>query len=87
MLEVNQITDILQEGIFLVLKVAGPMLVMSMIVGILISIFQAVTQIHEQTLSFLFKLSVIIIYVFFAGGWMLRSMVEYTESIFLMLRV
>lgn len=83
---VDQITDILQEGIIMVLMVGGPMLVMSMIVGIIISIFQAVTSIQEQTLAFAFKLTVIVSYCFINGGWMMRSLAEYTEKIFLLMR-
>ncbi len=82
-MEVNEITDLLQEGIIVVLKVGGPMLLMSMIVGITISIFQAVTQIQEQTLSFAFKLTVIVTYCFTFGGWMMKALVEYTEKIML----
>lgn len=85
-MSVNEVTDILQEGIFVVLKMGGPMLVLSMIVGVLISVFQAVTQIHEQTLSFGFKLVVIVGYMFVFGGWMMRSLVEYTEKIFLVIQ-
>lgn len=85
-MEVNEITDILQEGIVVVLKVGGPMLLMSMLVGILISVFQAATQIQEQTLSFAFKLTVIITYCFMFGGWMMRALVEYTEKVFLLMR-
>lgn len=82
-MEVNEITDLLQEGIIVVLKVGGPMLLMSMLVGICISIFQAVTQIQEQTLAFAFKLTAIVSYCFMFGGWMMRSLQEYTEKILL----
>lgn len=85
-MEVNEITDLLKEGIIVVLKVGGPMLVMSMLVGILISVFQAVTQIQEQTLSFAFKLTVIVTYCFMFGSWMMRSLVEYSEKILLYMR-
>lgn len=85
-MEVSIITDLLREGIFVVLKVGGPMLIMSMIVGILISILQAVTQVHEQTLSFALKLTVIIVYCFIYGDWMMRSLAEYTQKVMLMLR-
>ncbi len=85
-MEINQITDLLQEGIMVVLKVGGPMLLMSMIVGVCISIFQAVTSIQEQTLGFAFKLTTIIVYCFMNGDWMMQSLVEYTEKIFTTLR-
>ena len=46
--------DILREGVVIALKLGAPMLILSMLVGILVAIFQAVTQIHEQSLSFIF---------------------------------
>ena len=49
------VNDILREGVWLVIKLCAPMLLLSMLVGVLLAIFQAVTQIHEQTLSFIFK--------------------------------
>lgn len=81
-----EVADLFQEGIIVVLKLGGPMLVLSMIVGIVLSIFQAVTQVHEQTLSFLFKMSVVLGYTFINGGWMLRSLMEFTDKIFIMMR-
>ena len=60
-MDTSQITTMLREGIWIVLKLGGPMLLLSMVVGILIAIFQAVTQIHEQTLAFIMKLAVVII--------------------------
>ncbi|MFI3249641.1 MAG: flagellar biosynthetic protein FliQ [Eubacteriales bacterium] len=86
MFTTESITTLLTDGVWLVLTVAGPMLVLSMIVGVLIAIFQAVTQVHEQTLGFLFKAAVIIAYMFMFGDWMLVRMVEYTTNIFLMIR-
>ena len=59
MMDTTQVTEILREGIWVAIKVCGPMLLLSMLVGVLLAIFQAVTQIHEQTLSFLFKVVVI----------------------------
>ena len=69
-MDTSQITTMLREGIWIVLKLGGPMLLLSMVVGILIAIFQAVTQIHEQTLAFIMKLSVVIIVLLVGGGWL-----------------
>ena len=57
-MDTTQITELLREGVWVAIKLGGPMLVLSMVVGVLIAIFQAVTQIHEQTLSFILKLIV-----------------------------
>ena len=78
----NQIIDILREGIWVALKIGGPMLIASMAVGVLVAIFQAATQIHEQTLSFIPKLLLIIAFLLLAGSWMLNTMQDCTRMIF-----
>lgn len=60
------VSDTLREGVMVALKLGGPLLILSMAVGILVAIFQAVTQIHEQSLSFILKLIVVVV-VFFGG--------------------
>lgn len=66
-MDTNQMTELLREGVWVVLKLAGPMLILSMVVGVLIAIFQAVTQIHEQTLSFILKLIVVVLVLLIVG--------------------
>ena len=78
----NQIIDILREGIWVALKIGGPMLIASMAVGVLVAIFHAATQIHEQTLSFIPKLLLIIAFLLLAGSWMLNTMQDFTRMIF-----
>ena len=78
----NQIIDILREGIWVALKIGGPMLIASMAVGVLVAIFQAATQIHEQTLSFIPKILLIIAFLLLAGSWMLNTMQDFTRMIF-----
>ena len=68
--------EILRQGVFVVIRLAGPILLLSMIVGVLVAIFQAVTQIHDQTLGFVLKLLVTVLILFFAGGWMMNTLVE-----------
>ncbi len=74
--------EVLRQGVFVVLRLAGPILILSMVVGILVAIFQAVTQIHDQTLGFVLKLVVIILVLFIGGGWMMDTLLEYTRYIF-----
>ena len=81
-MDTSQITTMLREGIWIVLKLGGPMLLLSMVVGLLIAIFQAVTQIHEQTLAFIMKLSVVIIVLLVGGGWMMDTLLDYTRRVF-----
>lgn len=67
-------------------QLAGPLLVISMLVGILIAIFQAATQIHEQTITFVPKLLVIGVILVFTGGSMLQTLQDFTVRIFQMIQ-
>lgn len=78
----EQVGDVLREGIGVALKLGGPMLILSMLVGVLVAIFQAVTQIHEQTLGFVLKLLVVVLVCTLGGGWMLTTLQEYTRGLF-----
>lgn len=82
MMDTTQVTEILREGIWVAIKVCGPMLLLSMLVGVLLAIFRAVTQIHEQTLSFLFKVVVIAAVLLIGGGWMMETLLDYARSLF-----
>lgn len=77
-----EILDILNQGMWLIVKIAGPILLASIVVGLIVSIFQAATQIHEQTLTFVPKLVVIGLIFILAGSWMLQTMVEFMEQLF-----
>ena len=74
--------DVLREAVSVALKLGGPMLILSMLVGVVIAIFQAVTQIHEQTISFMLKLIVVILVLLIGGSWMLTTLPDYTKEIF-----
>lgn len=74
--------DILREGVGVALKLAAPMLILSMLVGILVAIFQAVTQIHEQSLAFILKVIVVVLILLVAGGWMMELLLEFTRYLF-----
>ena len=81
-MDTSMITQVLREGIWVAIKLGGPMLILSMMVGVLIAIFQAVTQIHEQTLGFIFKLTVVILVLLVGGGWMMETLLDYAKRIF-----
>lgn len=85
-METGQVMDVLREGVGVALKLGGPMLVLSMAVGVLVAIFQAVTQIHEQTISFVLKLLVVVLVCTIGGGWMLTTLQEYTRELFTLMR-
>ena len=75
------VVAIIRQGITTVLTVAGPMIGVGMIVGLLVSIFQATTQIQEQTLTFIPKLLSIFITLVFLGPWMLRVLVDFATEL------
>jgi flagellar biosynthesis protein FliQ len=68
-----------QEGLHLLLMVAAPLLLTVLAVGLLVSVFQAATQIHEATLSFVPKLVAAVAVLAVAGPWMLTTLVEYVQ--------
>ncbi len=74
---VDDVSMITQEALFLIIKVAAPVLIVSLVVGLLVSIFQTVTSIQEQTLTFVPKIISIFLAILVLGHWMLNSMIEY----------
>jgi len=82
---IGDIMMVFQEGMMVLLKIAGPILLASIVVGLMVAIFQAATQIHEQTLTFVPKLAIIGIILLLSGGWMMRLMVEYVQMLFNMI--
>jgi len=74
--------QIFREGLFTSFKLAAPLLIVSMCVGLLISILQAATQIHEQTLTFVPKLATIAIILLLLGPWMMTQMNDFTVQLF-----
>jgi flagellar biosynthetic protein FliQ len=73
---------VLKEGVAVAIKLGAPMLVLSMAVGVIVAIGQAVTQIHEQTISFVLKLIVVIVVLLVGGSWMLGTLQDYTRELF-----
>jgi len=67
-----------QETLYLVLLVAGPMLIVALVVGFGVGIFQAVTQIHEMTLTFIPKILAVVAVVMFILPWIIRKMMDFT---------
>ena len=79
------VSDVLRDAMTVAIKLSAPMLILGMAVGVLVAIFQAVTQIHEQTLGFILKLVVIIIVLLLGGSWMLTVLQDYTKELFLII--
>lgn len=70
-----------RETLTIVLLVAAPCLGISMTVGFIISIFQATTQIHDQTLAFVPKVVAVVASLMLFGGWMLKTLIAFTERL------
>ncbi|MDP4094797.1 MAG: flagellar biosynthesis protein FliQ [Bacillota bacterium] len=77
------VIDIAQSALKIILYVSAPMLGLSLIVGLAISIFQATTQIQEQTLTFIPKILAVIAGIALFGSWMLRTLIDFTQNLFL----
>ena len=75
------VVEICSQALFTVIKVATPPLLASLIVGLIISIFQTITSIQEQTLTFVPKLLVVFLVLIIGGDWMLGSMSGFMESL------
>lgn len=73
------VSSIWQEAMYLILLMVCVIILPSLCVGLVVSTFQAATQINEQTLSFLPRLLTTLISIILAGPWLLRSMLEFTQ--------
>lgn len=78
----GEVGDLMYEVFILAVQLAGPLLIISMLVGIFISILQAATQVHEQTLTFVPKLLTIGLILVFSGGSMLQTLQDFAIRIF-----
>jgi flagellar biosynthesis protein FliQ len=78
----TMVLSILKDAIYTGLLIAAPILISAMVIGLLISIFQATTQIQEQTLTFVPKLVIIAVVGLFLGSWMMHTMSDFTTRIF-----
>ncbi|MCL1983282.1 MAG: flagellar biosynthesis protein FliQ [Clostridiales bacterium] len=74
--------EIMNQAISIAIKLAAPLLLISMAVGLLIAILQAATQIHEQTITFVPKLLLIGLILLAAGPWMLNTLMDFLMRIF-----
>ena len=84
-MDIGMAVSIMRGGIFQILLLSAPVLLVSMVVGLVISIFQATTSIQEQTLSFVPKLAAIMLVLVFLGPWMFSTLASYTVGLFNMI--
>lgn len=76
------VMQIFNEAVWLAFKMGVPLLVVGMLVGLIIAILQAATQVHEQTLTFAPKVIIVALTLLALGPWMLNSLIDFTNRIF-----
>ncbi|HEX5308119.1 MAG TPA: flagellar biosynthesis protein FliQ [Solirubrobacteraceae bacterium] len=78
----DTVVNLASQAMTLALKIAGPLLLVGLVVGLVVSVFQAVTQIQEQSLSLIPKIVGVAVIVVVLGPWMLGQLVTYTTSLY-----
>ncbi len=78
----NEIYQLTYQALLLILILSGPPIIISMVLGLLVAIFQAATQIQEQTLSFTVKLFAVVISLILMGGWLGAQVINFAMNIF-----
>lgn len=78
----NLIIDVVRAALFTILKSSAPLLIVSLVVGLLISVIQTVTSIQEQTLTFVPKLIAIFLVLMLIGNWILNNMTAFAVELF-----
>ncbi|MCM1185472.1 MAG: flagellar biosynthesis protein FliQ [Lachnoclostridium sp.] len=78
---VDAVIEMTRDALYVIIKVSLPVLLVSMIIGLIISIFQTVTSIQEQTLTFVPKVIGIFLALMILGNWMITTLVEYTTQL------
>ncbi len=73
--------DIARQALFLIIKVSAPLLLISLIVGLIVSIFQTITSIQEQTLTFVPKIIIVFFGMMLLGGWMLENLAGFMTEL------
>ena len=81
-MDASMVIDIARQAIWITLLISGPMLIAGLLIGLLVGVFQAVTQIHEMTLTFIPKILVMVTVLLALFPWMLLKIIEYTYGLF-----
>ena len=75
------VLELIQKGLWLLLQLAAPTLILSLVVGLAVSVFQAVTQINEMTLTFVPKILTVFIALVFFGPWMMNITIDFVQNV------
>lgn len=78
---IDAVMEIARNALYVIIKVSLPVLLVSMIIGLVISIFQTVTSIQEQTLTFVPKIICVFVALMFLGSWMMTTLVEFAVEL------
>jgi len=78
----DMVIKLAEQAIYTIIIIAAPMLLIALAVGLLVSVFQAMTQIQEQTLAFIPKILAVFISLVVFGPWMLTTLLDYTRNLF-----
>ena len=78
----DTVVNLAQQAMSLVMKVGGPLLVTGLAIGLIVSVFQTITQIQEQSLTFIPKIAGVAVVIVVAGPWMLSQLLGYTEQLY-----
>lgn len=81
-MDADVVLDIAREAIWLIIKCSAPLLIVSLVVGLVISVFQTITSIQEQTLSFVPKILAVFITLMICGTWIINNIVEFMTALF-----
>lgn len=78
----DTVIQLAQQAMMLAMKVGGPLMLVGLAIGLIVSVFQAVTQIQEQSLSFIPKIVGVAVVIVVGGPWMLNQLLGYTEDLY-----
>ena len=80
-MSVDVVVDVMRDALFLILKTSAPPLIVSLVIGLVVSVFQTVTSIQEQTLTFVPKMVGMFLTLMIIGHWMLNGMTTFMEDL------
>lgn len=78
---VNTVTEIMSQAIYIIITTCAPLLIISMVIGLAIALFQTVTSIQEQTLTFVPKILAVFVGIMILGHYMLNNMISFMQSL------
>lgn len=78
----QQVIDVMRSAILMILKISAPLLLMALVVGLAVSVFQTTTSIQEQTLAFVPKIVAVFLALIIFGPWMMNTLLEFINSVY-----